>query len=61
MTQLTNRSGCEKMAVQDPETGREIWRMTNFPAHDVHTYYDICSWSPDGTRIAFTSILPENK
>ncbi|MFO7870441.1 MAG: hypothetical protein R6V03_03300 [Kiritimatiellia bacterium] len=58
MTDLARRRGCEKTIERDPKTGREIWRMTGFAAHDVHTYYDACSWSPDGSRIAFTSILP---
>lgn len=57
---MHNRSGCEKTVVADSKTGREIWRMTNHPAHDLHTYYDACSWSPDGSRIAFTSIRPED-
>ncbi|MBS3762192.1 MAG: PD40 domain-containing protein [Planctomycetes bacterium] len=60
MADLKDRSGCEKTVVEDPETGREIWRMTNFHSHDLHTYYDACSWNPDGTKIAFTSIRPED-
>lgn len=60
MTNLTERHGCEKTTEKDPQTGREIWRMTNHPSHNLHTYYDTSSWSPDGSKIAFTSILPED-
>ena len=49
-----------KQILKDPETGREIWRMTHSGNHDVHTYYDINSWNPQGTRIAFSSIRPED-
>lgn len=60
MTNLTERHGCEKTLEKDPQTGREIWRMTNHPSHNLHTYYDASSWSPDGSKIAFTAILPED-
>ncbi len=60
MTQLADRTGCEKKVVQDPETGREVWQMTDYPAHDLHTYYDAWAWNPSGTKIAFTSIRPED-
>lgn len=55
MTKLENRSGCEKSIVQDPVTGKTIWRMTNFKAHDIQPYYDINPWSPDGEKIIFSS------
>ena len=48
---MQNRSGCEKTVVEDPETGREVWRMTDYPAHDLHTYCDACSCSPDGSKV----------
>ena len=60
MPELRDRHGREKTVGRDPETGREVWRMTDSPAHDLHSYYDTCSWSPDGSRIAFTSILPQD-
>ena len=60
MSSLASRQGCEKSVERDPKTRREIWRMTDYDAHDIHTYYDTCAWSPDGTRIAFTSILPDD-
>lgn len=49
-----------KRAVQDPQTGRDIFRMTTSDLHDIHTYYDINSWNPQMTRIAFSSIHPED-
>ena len=60
MTKLKDRAGCEKSIVEDPHTGREIWRMTNYNAHDIHSYYDQWAWSPDGSKIAFTSIEPDD-
>ncbi len=50
------RSGIEKSVFKDDETGREIWRLTNSATMaDRHAYYDINPWSPDGSRIVFTS------
>jgi len=60
MTKLEQRSGCEKSVVKDPETGRTIWRMTNFKAHDIQPYYDINPWSPDGEKIVFSSAYPDD-
>lgn len=34
--------------------------MTAFPAHDIQPYYDICPWSPDGSKIVFSSAMPDD-
>ncbi|MCL2639933.1 MAG: hypothetical protein FWD53_03720, partial [Phycisphaerales bacterium] len=53
---MTKRSGIEKELVKDPITGRNIWRLTHITgAHDLQPYYDIDSWSPDGSKIIFSS------
>ena len=49
-----------KTVFTDPETGRTVWRMTDSPYHDKHAYYDVCPWSPDGTKICFSSARPED-
>ena len=49
-----------EQVVRDPKTGREVWRMTDSDTHDVHTYYDINAWNPQGTHIAFSAIHPED-
>ena len=56
---MQKRSGIEKQIINDPVTGREIWRMTNFDAHDIQPYYDIYPWSPDGSKIVFSSAPDE--
>ena len=56
----SNAVACMKQVEKDPQTGREIWRMTDSEYHDIHTYYDINSWNPQGTRIAFSSIHPDD-
>ncbi len=48
----------EKEEYTDPVTGRRIVRLTHSPYNDKHSYYDISPWSPDGSRIFFTSALP---
>lgn len=50
----------QMQAEKDLQTGREIRRMTCSDLHDIHTYYDINSWNPQMTRIAFSSIHPED-
>ncbi len=50
----------EKTIFQDPVTGREIWRLTNGPLDDRHTYFDVFPWSPDGRHIVFSSARPED-
>ncbi|NLD44813.1 MAG: hypothetical protein GX657_15125 [Chloroflexi bacterium] len=53
-----DRSGVEMSSFVDPQTGREIWRLTNSSTMaDRHTYYDIDPWSPDGRWIAFSSAV----
>lgn len=52
---IEGRSGFEREDTTDPVTGRPIRRMTNYPAHDIQPYYDICPWSPDGSKIVFSS------
>ena len=42
----------------DPVTGRRVRRLTAPPRHNVHAYYDISPWSPDGTRIVYASNEP---
>ncbi len=37
----------------DPETGHEVWRMTNNTGNDVTMYYHNPSMSPNGKYIAF--------
>ena len=55
MNSTRKRSGCEKTEFKDPRTGRTIWRLTNSQMEDLHTYYDICPWSPDGRYVVFSS------
>jgi len=51
-----SRSGIEKTTFVDPETGREVWRLTNSETMaDRHAYYDIDPWSPDLARLVFSS------
>jgi Tol biopolymer transport system component len=58
---MKNRGGIEREPVKDPVTGRNIWRLTNKAgAHDIQPYYDIDSWSPDGSKIIFSSAAVEN-
>ena len=56
---IEQRSGYEREDTTDPVTGRKLMRMTTFPAHDIQPYYDICPWSPDGSKIVFSSAMPE--
>src|SRR5688572_13370761 len=44
--------------VVDPITGRKIRRLTAPPRNNVHAYYDISPWSPDGRRIVYASNAP---
>jgi len=53
---MKKRSGVERERVKDPVTGRSIWRLTAVSgAHDIQPYYDIDSWSPDRSKIIFSS------
>ena len=44
--------------LRDPITGRQITRLTAPPRFNLHAYYDISPWSPDGTRIVYASHQP---
>jgi len=48
----------EREEFTDPLTGRRIVRLTHSPYNDKHAYYDISPWSPDGSKIVFSSALP---
>jgi len=48
----------EAITMKDPETGVVIHRLTHSPRHDKHAYYDVSPWSPDGSKIVFSSALP---
>ncbi|MFP4250873.1 MAG: carbohydrate binding domain-containing protein [Armatimonadota bacterium] len=48
----------EKQEYTDPVTGNRIARLTHSPYNDKHSYYDVSPWSPDGSKIFFTSALP---
>lgn len=49
----------QKSVTKDPETGREVWQLTNSRMHSIHPYYDTCAWNPSGTKIAFSAIDPD--
>jgi hypothetical protein len=51
----------EKQEYTDPITGHRIVRLTHSPYNDKHTYYDVSPWSPDGSKIVFTSALPNTR
>ena len=58
---MKSRSGVEREMVKDPVTERSLWRLTNISgAHDIQPYYDIDSWSPDGSKIIFSSASVES-
>lgn len=59
MTVTAPRAGrSEKRVFRDPRTGREVWQMTRSDQASFHSYYDLCPWSPDGTRIIFCAMEP---
>ena len=58
--EMKNRSGIEKKIIKEEETGREIWQMTDYPAHNIHPYYDICPWSPNQEKIIFSAAYEED-
>ena len=47
----------ERSTYVDPYTGRTIEQLTNSPMSDLHTYYDISPWSPDGRYMVFSAAL----
>ena len=52
------RSGVELSTFVDPQLGREIRRLTHSETMaDRHAYYDINPWSPDGSKIVFSSAV----
>ena len=48
-----------KTFLKDQATDSTIWRVTDLPGLTTHAYYDISPWSPDGTRIAWSTETPE--
>lgn len=52
------RSQPERTTYVDKRSGRTIEQLTNSPMSDVHTYYDISPWSPDGRHMVFSAALP---
>ncbi|NLO06170.1 MAG: hypothetical protein GX131_10125 [candidate division WS1 bacterium] len=48
----------ERESFTDPVTGRPVLRLTHSAYNDKHAYYDISPWSPDGSKIVFSSALP---
>jgi len=44
---------CKTQSYIDPETGYEIWKMTNYSGKDYTHYYTNNVFSPDGKYIAF--------
>jgi Tol biopolymer transport system component len=53
------RGASEKRVIIDQKTGREIWQMTCSSVPSLHSYYDLCVWSPDGKSIVFCSLNDE--
>jgi hypothetical protein len=49
----------EQAIVRHPATGREIWQMTRSAQASLHSYYDLCPWSPDGTKLVFCAAAPD--
>ena len=49
--------GCsEKQEYKDEETGARVIRLTNNSKYnDMHAYFDMSPWSPDGSKIVFSS------
>ncbi len=45
----------ERTIFNDPETGCEIWRMSNDPAVESNEYTDIPVWSADGKLLMFVT------
>ncbi len=52
------RNRPERSTFVDQRTGRTIERLTNSPMADLHTYYDICPWSPHGRYLVFSAAYP---
>ena len=52
------RSRPERSVSVDQHTGRTIEQLTDGPMSDLHTYYDICPWSPDGRYLVFSAAYP---
>jgi len=60
MSSETDRNGGEPSVLTDPETGRDIQKLTNSSFHDVHAYYDISPWDEAAERIVFSSGDPDD-
>ena len=50
----------ERSTYEDQHTGRTIEQLTSSPMSDVHTYYDISPWSPDGRYMVFSAANPND-
>lgn len=55
------RPGGERVIYRDAETGRTIWRMTVSKTNDKHCYYSEQPWSPDMTKILWSSGRPTDQ
>lgn len=55
------RPGNERVIYKDPETGRTVWRMTVSKFNDKHGYYSSQSWSPDMSKIVWSSAPAQAK
>ncbi len=55
------RPGNERVIYKDKETGRTVWRMTASKLNDKHGYYSSQSWSPDMTKIVWSTAPPQAK
>ena len=53
-----HRSQPERSTYVDQHTGRKIEQLTSSPMADLHTYYDISPWSPDGRYMVFSAANP---
>jgi dipeptidyl aminopeptidase/acylaminoacyl peptidase len=59
MTTTVARDGQSELSTfRDAQTGREIWQLTRSDQASFHSYYDLCPWSPDGTKIVFCGMTP---
>ena len=55
-----HRSQPERSTYVDQQTGRTVEQLTSSPMADLHTYYDISPWSPDGRYMVFSAAIPSD-